>query len=215
MRMLTAIALLIGLLCSGCGNTLIMRIPELPFRQDDAAGTDAETDLRVECEFMTVLIDYSRHGMGLAPADVHIASRVAKAMANEFESRGTRVTDSRNDAYWSLMILAANNEQHDGYIFSALLASRNMSEGHDPGVTMYAGDLEGDAELGERIAIPSMYNGLSYGPYESLEGQAREYVRQAYAAVFPAAKQLCDFAEADQNREREIEAQLPGLPKPL
>ena len=63
--------------------------------------------------------------------------------------------------------------------------------------------------------LPTMYNGLSYGPYAQLEDQSRAFVRQAYAAIFPAAKQLCDFQAADEKREQTVDRQLPGLPEPL
>jgi hypothetical protein len=60
-----------------------------------------------------------------------------------------------------------------------------------------------------------MYNGLSYGPYENLEDQAREYVRRAYKAVFPTAERMCQFAEADRQREEDVDGQLPDPPVPL
>ena len=200
----------------GCGQTYMLYVPEAPFPGGEDSAEVQESDPRVQCEFMTVLIDYSRTGMGLSPADIKVASRVANAMSKEFESYGTHVTDVRKDAYWSLMILASNNERHDGYIFSALLAARNMNEGHGPGIAAYgSGEDASDQEVGDLVKIPSMYNGLSYGPYTNLEDQAREYVRQAYNAVFPAARQLCDFEAADKARELELESQLPALPQPL
>jgi hypothetical protein len=210
------IAMLLCLPSLGCGQTYMLYVPESPFPGADSVAETRESDPRVECEFMTVMIDYSRSGMGLSPADVKIASRVADAMSTEFESYGTHVTDVRNDAYWSLMILASNNERHDGYIFSALLTARNMNEGQGPGLAAYGSDEdESDEEISDLIKIPSMYNGLSYGPYTNLEDRAREYVRQAYNAVFPAARQLCDFEAADTAREADLESQLPALPQPL
>jgi hypothetical protein len=108
-----------------------------------------------------------------------------------------------------------NNERSDGYIFSALLASRNMNEGYDPGVSVYAAVEEADESVDAPEAMPSMYNGLSYGPYENLEDQAREYVRRAYKAVFPTAERMCQFAEADRQREEDVDGQLPDPPVPL
>lgn len=217
-RLLTA--LLLCLPCLGCGQTYMLYIPEAPFpAEDDTVVAEEEADPRVRCEFMTVLIDYSREGMGLSPADLTVASRIKKAMEQEFESFGTHVTDTRSEAYWSLMILASNNERHDGYIFSALLASRNMNEGYGGGLASYVGEQDENApeaaESSETLSIPSMYNGLSYGPYTILEDQAREYARRAYQAVFPAARQLCDFEAADRAREAELESQLPTQPQPL
>lgn len=204
--------ILLCLLATGCGKTLVLRIPSPLAR---TADLEDETDPRAECEFMTILIDYSRNGMGLTPEDVRIAARVADAMESEFAAHGTHVTQKRGKAYWSLMILAANNERSDGYIFSALLASRSMSEGYDPGVAVYAAAEEVGESADAPAALPSMYNGLSYGPYENLEDQAREYVRRAYKAVFPTAKQLCEFAEADRQREEDVDGQLPDPPVPL
>lgn len=210
------IALLPLLACLACGQTYMLYVPEAPFAFGEPAAQAEESDPRVHCEFMTVLIDYSRDGMGLSPADLTVASRVAEAMTEEFENIGTRVTDSRAEAYWSLMILASNNERHDGYIFSALLAARNLHEGDSGGLSTYGADAAAtDGEIAERIEIPTMYNGLSHGPYASLDDQAREYVQRAYKAVFPAARQLCDFEAADQDREAEIDAQLPTQPQPL
>jgi hypothetical protein len=211
MRSLFA-CILLCLFATGCGKTVVFQIPNPLAR---TADLDDETDLRAECEFMTILIDYSRHGMGLSPEDVRIASRVADAMESEFAAHGTHVTKKRGRAYWSLMILAANNERSDGYIFSALLASRNMNEGYDPGVSVYAAVEEADEPVDAERAMPSMYNGLSYGPYENLEDQAREYVRRAYKAVFPTAERMCQFAEADRQREEDVDGQLPDPPVPL
>ena len=204
------IALLICLPCLGCGQTYMLYVPESPI--SFAEGTEElvpgeETDPRV----------------GLSPADLKVASRVKNAMQDEFENYGTHVTDTRSEAYWSLMILASNNERHDGYIFSALLAARNMHEGDGGGLASYVGEESDEAKResaapGDPVRvtrIPSMYNGLSYGPYASLEDQAREYVRRAYKAVFPAAQSLCNFEAADKARESEIESQLPNQPQPL
>ena len=48
-----------------------------------------------------------------------------------------------------------------------------------------------------------------------LEEQARRYVRQAYAAIFPYAQQLCAFEAADKQREQDLDKELPGSPAPL
>ena len=166
------------------------------------------------CSLLTILIDSSPQG------DQELAQRAEVAMSSELLRFGARTTHSPADAYWSLMILASNNERHDGYIFSALLAARNMHEGDAGGLASYVGE-EAETEDVETAlptagaSVPSMYNGLSYGPYASLEDQAREYVRRAYEAVFPAAQSLCNFEAADKARESEIESQLPNQPQPL
>jgi hypothetical protein len=211
-RWIALLRILLVLAVAGCGQTLVVNVPDapaLPFEPEEPPASDA-ADPRVECEFMTLMIDFSRQG------DVGVGARVARAMAKEFESLGTRVTSSSGEAYWSLMILASHNSRKDGYIFSAMLSARNMNEGYDPGVTVFQRDGEGRAADGKPSdRIPTLYNGLSYGPYTALEEQARQYVHQAYAAVFPYAQQLCAFEAADKQREQTLDEQLPATPAPL
>jgi hypothetical protein len=205
-------------LATGCGQTIVIQMPDapsLPFFAHEVAPAPDEPSKPArleECPFMTVMIEYSREG------NAEVGARVATAMADEFEALGTHVTQSSNNAYWSLMILASENSRKDGYVFSAMFSARNMSEGYDPGVTVFQrGDesTEKEAALGRTQKIPTLYNGLSYGPYAVLEDQARIYVRQAYAAVYPFAQRLCAFEAADRARERAIDEQLPAGPAPL
>ena len=213
-----SIAVLLSLGLAGCGQTLVMNVPEappLPFAEDEAAAEqkdeDAATSL-LECPFMTVMIDYSRQG------NVEVGARVAAAMRKEFEALGTHVVASSDEAYWSLMILASENSRKDGYIFSAMLSARNMNEGYDPGVTVFQREKEKEQRKegkGDPHKMPTLYNGLSYGPYATLEDQARNYVRQAYAAVFPFAQELCAFEAADRKREQSLDDELPARPAPL
>ncbi len=205
------------LLASGCGKTLVLKLPEapsLPFREkrEPPPGARSEAGRLEECPFLTVMIDYSREG------DPVVGARVATAMAREFKAQGLHVTRSSNDAYWSLMILASENSRKDGYVFSAMFSARSMNEGYDPGVTVYQRNGERappGADAGTTQKIPTLYNGLSYGPYHVLEDQARSYVRQAYSAVYPFAQKLCAFEAADRKREESIERQLPAGPAPL
>jgi hypothetical protein len=210
-----SIALLLALASLGCGKAFVLEVPD--FRPDLVPRLFAEKPAnpapleRLDCQFMTVLIDYSRHG------DTRIAVEVAEAMAGEFESLGTRVTSRRAEAFWSLMILASRNGR-SGYIFSATLSARNMNEGYDPGVTVFRQE-EDESAPGKGPEnphkIPTMYHGLSYGPQARVEDQARIFVRQAYAAVYPYAEQLCELEESDRERERSLDEQLPGAPEPL
>jgi hypothetical protein len=216
------ILVLVAILGSACGRTLVLELPEAPPNPFAAPPLGPEPPPRVECEFMSVWIDSSRRG------DRPLAARVVRAMKREFETFGARVVPDPDDAYWSLMILAARDGRGSGgFVFSGLLTSRNMNEGYDPGVTVYANeapearkrpgpdtDAEADAEPRWIEKLPTMYNGLSYGTDVQLEDQARAFVRQAYAAVFPAAEQLCQFQAADRARERALDRQL-GVPEPL
>ncbi len=211
-RWIVALRIVPVLAALACGQTLVVKVPDaptLPFLNERHASDDADPpDPRVVCEFMTVMIDFSRHG------EIDVAARVADAMEQEFESLGTRVTTSKK-AYWSLMILASDNSRRDGYIFSAMLSARNMNEGYDPGVTVFQREDDRPVDGKKTDKIPTLYNGLSYGPYEALEEQSREYVRQAYAAILPYAQQLCAFEAADKQREQSLDAQLPAEPAPL
>jgi len=219
--------LLLAILGTACGRTVVLELPEAPPNPFAGAPEQGPQPLpRVECEFMSVWIDSSRRG------DRPLAARVVRAMKREFETFGARVVPDPDDAYWSLMILAARDGRGSGgFVFSGLLTSRNMNEGYDPGVTVYANeapearkrpgpdtdaeaDADADAEPRWIEKLPTMYNGLSYGTDAQLEDQARAFVRQAYAAVFPAAEQLCQFQAADRARERALDRQL-GVPEPL
>jgi len=203
-------------LACGCGQTFVLKVPDAPWTKKKppaapaaAAAPKQESAPLTECPFMTVMIDYSREG------NAEVGARVATAMKAEFEAQGVHVTRSSNEAYWSLMILASENSRKDGYVFSAMFSARNMNEGYDPGVTVFQRDGEAKPNASQTQKIPTLYNGLSYGPYAMLEDQARGYVRQAYAAVYPFAQKLCAFEAADRQRERTIEEQVPAGPAPL
>jgi hypothetical protein len=213
MRALLWIALLF--VASGCGQTIVVKVPEMPSwlggdAPRPAPRASAQNGKLAQCPFMTVMIDYSREG------DPVVGARVANAMAQEFKAQGLRVTRSTTDAYWSLMILASENSRKDGYVFSAMFSARSMNEGYDPGVTVFQKDGEKAPEPSAQTQkIPTLYNGLSYGPYATLEDQAKSYVRQAYSAVYPFAQRLCAFEANDRKREQSIEEQLPAGPAPL
>ena len=216
-RALLWVALLV--VASGCGHTFVVKVPELPswLGGDDPPVRRARAQKAnlESCPFMTVMIDYSREG------DPVVGARVATAMAQEFKKQGVRVTRSTNDAYWSLMILASENSRKDGYVFSAMFSARSMNEGYDPGVTVFQSEKDREQQQLQAAAaaqtrkIPTLYNGLSYGPYSTLEDQARGYVRQAYAAVYPFAQKLCAFEAADRKREQAIDEQVPAGAAPL
>ena len=214
-RALLCTALL--LVASGCGATFVVKVPQMPswLGGDNvptrAPRARAQNGKLEQCPFMTVMIDYSREG------DPVVGARVATAMAQEFKAQGLRVTRSTSDAYWSLMILASENSRKDGYVFSAMFSARSMNEGYDPGVTVFQKDGEKAPEpsAAQTQKIPTLYNGLSYGPYATLEDQAKSYVRQAYSAVYPFAQRLCAFEAKDREREESIEEQLPAGPAPL
>src|SRR5206468_3155984 len=65
---------------------------------------------------------------------------------------------------------------------------------------------EGDPVVGERVASAMA---------KEFKEQARGYVQQASAAVYPFAQRLCAFEVKDRKREQSIEEQLPAGPAPL
>ncbi|HKA14386.1 MAG TPA: hypothetical protein VKH41_05175 [Myxococcota bacterium] len=214
------------LLASGCGQTFVLTLPDVPALASEipelwrdkpppppppAASDPAPTAPPTlgECPFMTVMIDYSREG------NAEVGARVANAMTEEFKALGTHVTRSSGEAYWSLMILASENSRRDGFVFSAMFSARNMNESYDPGVTVFQRNGSRGNPGGHAQKIPTLYNGLVYGPYAVLEDQARSYVRQAYTAVYPFAQRLCAYDAADRKREQSIDDQLPAGPAPL
>ena len=208
-----SIVLLLALASAGCGRAFVLQVPD--FRPNLVARLFAEEPAsplpleRLDCRFMSVLVDYSRHG------DTRVAVEVAEAMADEFEALGTRVTSDRSEAFWSLMILASQ-QGRNGYIFSAMFSARNMNEGYDPGVTVFRSEDDDAPKPGAAPGkIPTMYHGLSYGPQALIEDQARIFVRQAYTAVHPYAEQLCALEDSDREREESLDEQLPGEPEPL
>jgi hypothetical protein len=56
---------------------------------------------------------------------------------------------------------------------------------------------------------------ISYGSLQDAERLAREFVRQADAALLPSARQLCAFEGAEQERHDAVEAQIHDPARPL
>ncbi|MEM7410309.1 MAG: hypothetical protein AAF430_08755 [Myxococcota bacterium] len=163
-----------------------------------------------DCEFMTVWIDYSRQG------NPEIGARIAGAMADAFEELGTDIASSPSRAYWVVEILAADNGRRDGYIYSAFVKPQLAIEGARPGRTVFRKRADDDDEPGDTgIGAIDFYNGLAFGPYDQVEPQAVQFVRNAYVAIYPTAKELCDFVDEQRQREDELDRQVPGPPEPL
>jgi hypothetical protein len=63
--------------------------------------------------------------------------------------------------------------------------------------------------------VPTLYSGIAFGPHAQLQRRARELSRQAYAAIYPAARRMCEYDASERRREREMREQLPPPPEPL
>ena len=207
MRRLAAIALC--LLASGCASRIVL-IPRAPAAAEAASAPRPQD----ECRYMNVLVGYSTQASGLSSRDISLSAEVAEAMKQEFRRLGARVTDVPDRAYWSLMLMAIHNERDGGFIFSATLALRELSEEHDPGIPAYASAPNG-ASAAPADAPPTLYSGISYGSIEDVGRLARRFVASADAALLPSARQLCAFELQENERHDAVEAQVPLPDLPL
>jgi hypothetical protein len=197
MRIIIAISLL-GL-CLGCAQPLILVVPGLAPREGRIV---AEVErLPDDCRYARVAITHSRNGPSISSADLRVSSKVAELMRREFLNTGATITDTPADAYWSLMVMAVADDRHyEGFIFSASIGLRDLHEGHDPGITTYQASSAEES--------PVFYSGLGFGPGYVLEETVREFVKRADAALLPAAQRLCAYAESENLREAELQAQI-------
>lgn len=205
-------------------------LPDDLFRDpaEDPAPAPALPPPLEDCDVLTILINASQRG------DPKITERARAAISSEFRRFGATITDSPEEAYWSLMLLATPNSRRDGFILNALLSARSGLEGAGPGMSVFrreAGQGQAEAEgpavdAGGRAAEPAppgapegavatLYTGLAFGPHAQLQRRARELTRQAYAAVYPAARRMCDYDASERQRERELREQLPPAPELL
>jgi hypothetical protein len=198
MRIVTVVSLL-GL-CLGCAQPLIIVVPGMAPR--DARNTSSAERLPEGCPFTRMAITHSRTGSSISNADLRVSSEIAELMRREFVNLGATISDRPADAYWSLMVMAVADDRHyEGFIFSASIGLRDLREGRDPGITSYQASTSGES--------PIIYSGLGFGPGYVLEETVREFVRRADAALLPAARRLCAYAEAEKLRESELEAHSP------
>ena len=161
-----------------------------------------------KCRYLNVLVDYSKEAAGMSLRDVRLSAEIAGAMSKELERLGARLTEEPGQAYWSLMLMAIHNERDGGFIFSATLSLRQLSESHDPGIATYT-------RPGDEAAPATLYMAISYGSLQDAERLAREFVRQADAALLPSARQLCAFEGQEEARHDAVEAQVADPARPL
>lgn len=201
--MFRLVAIVLCLLGTGCGSTIVLRIPNSPFAAKEVAPPRPEG----QCRYLNVLVGYSTQASGMSTRDVSLSAEVAEAMTQEFQRLGATITKEPAQAYWSLMLLAVHNERDDGFIFSATLALRELAEAHDTGIPTYA------TESGSP-APPTLYTGISYGSLEDVGRLARKFVERADAALLPSARQLCAFEVEENERHDTVDSQvpLPALP---
>jgi hypothetical protein len=201
MRRLAALAL--PLLAAGCGTRIVLTVPRLPSLGAEAPAPRPQP----KCRYLNLLVDYSTQASGMSARDVQLSAEVAAVMAEEFRRLGARVTAEPGEAYWSLMLMAVHNERDGGFIFSAMLALRQLSESHDPGIARYASDKS-------PTGPPTLYTAVSYGSLADVHRMARDYVHKADAALLPSARQLCAFEAREDERHTAVDAQIerPELP---
>jgi hypothetical protein len=185
-------------LCFGCGHVASRNVspvaPQLGHELERPAA---------DCRYLSVWVDYSHDATGLTRKDLKLNESIAKLMERELSRIGHRISDDPRSAYWSLMIMGANTGYRDQFVFTAMLSLRNLQESYGSGLVGYSGSDES--------APPTMYTGLSYGSRRELGRLVREYVRAADTALLPLTRQLCDIEAADQQRELDLERQIPGF----
>jgi hypothetical protein len=163
-----------------------------------------------DCRYLSVTVQSSQNAAGMSERDALLAQEVAELMELEFTRRGAHVTRDGESAYFSLLVLAAEETRHDGFVFSAVLAARGRKEAHESGVEVYT-----DAgELGDP-GTATLYHALSWGEKARLRYSVREYVRQADTALLPLAHALCESDRQDREREEELERQIAEKGAPL
>ena len=182
----------------------MLAIPTLPSLRAEAQAPRPEPS----CRYLNVLVDYSTQASGMSGKDVQLSAEVAGVMVREFERLGARVTLEPQQAYWSLMLMAIHNERDGGFIFSAMLALRQLTESHDPGIATYASSASAEAP-------PTLYTAVSYGSLSDVHRMAREYVQKADAALLPAARQLCAFEVQEDERHTAVDAEIERPEVPL
>ncbi len=202
--------LLLAPLCFslGCG-LLVSRDPQLGWI-GEVASLEPPPRPASDCRYLSVVVQSSQNAAGMSERDALLAQEVAELMELEFTRRGARVTRDGGSAYFSLLVLAAEETRHDGFVFSAVLAARGRKEAHESGVEAYtdAGEL---ADPGSA----TLYHALSWGEKDRLRYSVREYVRQADTALLPLAHQLCESDREDREREEELERQIAEKGAPL
>jgi hypothetical protein len=207
-------ALLLAPLCFsfGCG-LLVSSDPRLGWIGE---MTELEPPPRPpsDCRYLTLVIQPSVNAAGMSERDALLAAEVAELMEIEFVRRGARVTDEGESAYFSLLIMAAEEARHNGFVFSAVLAARGLKEAHDGGVDAYA-PAGSVAEDMEKNGSATLYHALSWGEKARLRYSVREYVRQADSALLPLASELCEAERIDREREAELERQVAEKGAPL
>lgn len=186
-------------LAVGCSTPTVIVIPAT------SSGSAAPPHARLpQCRYARMVISHGESSR-LSSNDLGLNAKVSALMSNEWRRRGASVIDEPGDAYWSIMVLAAEDTRfRDGFVFSATVSLRGFQESHDSGVTALD---SGDGASGR----PILYTGLAFGPGHKLASIVARFVSNADAALLPVAKALCD----QEGREiiRDVEAEL-AVPRP-
>jgi hypothetical protein len=195
---------LVGCLLLGCAGPVVTVIPGFAPHETPVA---AEARVPEDCSFTGLVISHAQPSRWTLGSDVQLSERIAELMRREFRRAGARVTRDPGEAYWSLMVLAADDHRHyEGFLFAATLALRQLHEGHDSGLNAYAGD--------GAAGPPTIYSALGYGPGYALDETVRNFVHRADAALLPALRDLCADEAAERAREAHADSLIPA-PLPL
>jgi hypothetical protein len=143
----------------------------------------------------------------LSEQDQRLAARIAEFMEVELARHGFRVTAEEESAHLSLLVLAGEEQQLGGFVFTALVAIREHRESHESGLDRYAAT--------GAMGRPSFYHGVSWGPKVGLRESVRDFVQQADLALLPRVHELCEIDRLEREREETLKSQMAEFVAPL
>ena len=189
-------------LAIGCAAPTVIVIPGMRTAQEARMPERAPL-----CRYSRVAITHAE-SKNLSAGDLELNARVSALMGDEWRRRGANVTENAGDAYWSIMVIAAEDSRfYGGFVFSATVSLRQLHEAGDPGLAALEGK---ETPAGQ----PTFYTGIAYGPGHELESTVARFVANADAALLPAASSLCKREGYEIMREVEAELAVPS-PVPL
>ena len=187
-------------LAIGCSTPTVIVIPGMR-----TASEPRMPERAPQCRYSRVAITHAESN-NLSAGDLELNAKVSALMGDEWRRRGANVTETAGDAYWSIMVIAAEDPRfYGGFVFSATVSLRQFQEANDPGLAALEGGTTGSGQ-------PTFYTGIAYGPGHELETTVARFVANADSALLPAATSLC--REEGYEIIREVEAEL-AVPNPV
>jgi hypothetical protein len=160
-----------------------------------------------DCRYLSIRVQSSSDAAAMSEQDQRLTARIAEFMEIDLARHGFQITAEEESAYLSLLVLAGEERQLEGFVFTALVAVRERRESHESGLDRYAA-------IGAE-ARPTFYHGLSWGPKDDLRESVRAFVQQADMALLPRVHEMCESDRLDREREATLERQMAEYLAPL